>query len=236
MFKRPTWLRGSLVSRLDDTVVMGRLDTLVDLILKAPLNLSGFRSDEALWMQGIYDAVQTVQEINLLEVQTAVDIGSGAGLPGLVLAILAPNVRWTLIEAREKRAKYLEHMVDILDLGNVGVICGRAEEIVGDEGDLRENAEVVTARAVGSLRVALELLMPYLKVGGKGFFPKGRKQVALEIPSAKDLCLRLGGEDLTVSLPYGDGEGSQIIVVTKTTRTPREFPRRWKKLGSPVSG
>ncbi len=237
MVRRPQWLRGSLMNVLEDKAIVGRLDTLVQLIVDAPFNISGFRTKEALWIHGIYDAIQTVERINIEEMSTAVDIGSGAGFPGLVLAILVPSVKWVLIEAREKRATYLKRMIQVLDLANSSVIGGRAEEVaeVGNNG-MREAADLVTARAVGSLRVTLELSLPYLKMGGRGCFPKGRNQVQVEMEQAQDLCRLLGGEYQEVSSPYGEQEDSQIIVITKVNKTPLEFPRRSKRLGSPVPG
>lgn len=170
MVEKPQWLKGPLVGLLEDRLVETRLEKLVELVLKAPFNITGFRTAEALWIHGVYDAIETLQGVNLTGMKIAVDIGSGAGFPGLVLAILTAETSWTLIESREKRAEYLKYMVEDLDLGNVSVLHGRAEEIVRNETGIRECADLVTARAVGSFRVTLELAVPYMKVGGERVF------------------------------------------------------------------
>ncbi len=236
MVEKPQWLKGPLVGLLEDRLVETRLEKLVELVLKAPFNITGFRTAEALWIHGVYDAIETLQGVNLTGMKIAVDIGSGAGFPGLVLAILTAETSWTLIESREKRAEYLKYMVEDLDLGNVSVLHGRAEEIVRNETGIRECADLVTARAVGSFRVTLELAVPYMKVGGSGFFPRGRVHVMSEIEEAQDLCRELGAEVGSVSPPYGDNGESQIIRVTKMQSTSLEFPRRAKLLGTRLPG
>ncbi|WP_054696070.1 16S rRNA (guanine(527)-N(7))-methyltransferase RsmG [Syntrophomonas palmitatica] len=102
-----------------------------------------------------------------------VDIGSGAGFPGLILAIYEPNLQMTLLEADQKKSQFLRRVKDELRLNNVEVVNRRVEE-AGQDRDFRENFDLCTARAVAAMNVLLEYGMPFLKVDGKLLLWKGR--------------------------------------------------------------
>ncbi|WP_053959724.1 16S rRNA (guanine(527)-N(7))-methyltransferase RsmG [Sulfobacillus thermosulfidooxidans] len=235
MIEKPSWLNGDLVGRLDEHGIQERLEALITLIREAPFNITGFRTPEELWVHGVFDALQTVQGVSLSEIHTAVDIGSGGGFPGLVLAILMNSTTWYLIEARQKRAEYLGHMVEVLNLSNTQIINERAEDFIRHYEDFRERADIVTARAVGSLRITLELSLPFLKIGGSGLFPKGRAHALAEVDEARALCQKLGGSIEAISEPYGDNGSSQVVRVAKVRTTPPQFPRRAKWLGMDIT-
>lgn len=231
MRQTPYWLKGSLVACLGDKGIQERLEEFMRLIVAAPLNVSGFKTKDELWVHGICDAVQTMQGVNLTQLHHAVDIGSGGGLPGMILAIMTSSVGWTLIESRQKRAEYLMMMEERLCLENVDIVPERAEDAIRSR---RESADVVTARAVGSLSTTLELSIPYVKIGGQGLFPRGRIRLLQEIQDAEALCFELGAEIEQVSQPYGENGGSQILCVRKQRVTPELFPRKAKLLGSRI--
>lgn len=131
------------------------------------------------------------------------DVGSGAGLPGLVLAIARPDVEWTLIEPMERRVTWLSEQVDALGLKNVRIMRARAED-VGLEFD------VVTARAVSALRGLVPITAPLVKDGGELIFLKGQN-VDAEIAAAQKVLKKLKVSDLSVEVL---GEG----VLAETTR------------------
>lgn len=134
------------------------------------------------------------------------DVGSGAGLPGLVLAIARPDVQWTLIEPMERRVAWLSEQVDALDLGNVRVMRARAED-VGLEFD------VVTARAVSAMRTLVPITAPLVKDGGELILLKGHT-VPAEIEAAAKVLKKHRVTDVTVEV---QGEG----VLSETTRVVR---------------
>ncbi|WP_020375198.1 16S rRNA (guanine(527)-N(7))-methyltransferase RsmG [Sulfobacillus thermosulfidooxidans] len=235
MIQKPSWLNGDLVGQLEEDSIRERLEALVKLVHEAPFNITGFRTPEELWVHGVFDAVQTVQGVRLSEIHTAIDIGSGGGFPGLVLAILMTSTSWLLIEARQKRAEYLGYMAERLNLSNTQVIRERAEEFIRHQEEYREWADIVTARAVGSLKTTLELSLPFLKIGGRGLFPKGRTHVRAEVEEARELCQKLGGNIEEISVPYGDNGTSQVVRVVKVRATPPQFPRRAKWLGMDIT-
>ena len=136
------------------------------------------------------------------------DVGSGAGLPGVVLAIARPDVQWTLIEPMERRVTWLSEQVSALELGNVEVLRGRAEEVKRSG-----SFDMVTARAVSAMRTLIPLTAPFVKDGGELALLKGLN-VQNEINAAQKQLNRFRVSDLRVEIL---GEG----VLAETTRVVR---------------
>jgi 16S rRNA (guanine527-N7)-methyltransferase len=154
-----------------------------------------------------------------------VDIGSGAGFPGLPIAILAPACRVTLVEARAKKAAVLREAARVLDLANVSVECARAEALGRDPAH-REAYERAVARALGPLPVVLECALPLVAVGGLLIAPRGAR-AASEVEQAAGVPERLGGRLAGLSsYRLLSGLAFTAVVVEKTGPTPDRFPRR----------
>lgn len=157
---------------------------------------------------------------------TAIDIGSGAGFPGLPIKIMRPGLTLTLLEAHGRRATFLQRLVQRLRLNDVTVINSRAEQIAR-EPDHREAYELALARAVAPLPVLIELALPLLRIGGLLAAPKGSgaRREAQEAAAALRAC---GG--LLESLRPLDVPGAKtaptLVVIRKTSSTPERFPRR----------
>jgi 16S rRNA (guanine527-N7)-methyltransferase len=155
-----------------------------------------------------------------------IDVGSGAGFPGLPLKILYPQLDLVLLEATGKKTEFLEHAVAHLELGKVAVIHGRAEELGQDEAH-RESYDLVLARAVADLPVLVEYLLPLCRLGGKCIAQKGASAHE-ELTAAQYAISLLGGEVhyvLPVELP-GLAETRYLVVINKVARTPHKYPRR----------
>ncbi len=156
-----------------------------------------------------------------------VDVGSGAGFPGLALRIAIPGSSAALVESVGKKARWLEEIARSLGLERVSVHNARAEALGSDEGH-RERYDVGTARAVGSIADCVEYLLPLLVLGGDAIVWKGK--VDAELPAAARACLAIGGE-LSAIVPtsaLGLGEllpGRHLVVVRKMRATPRGYPR-----------
>ncbi len=149
------------------------------------------------------------------------DVGAGAGFPGLPLKIARPDLRLTLLEATGKKARFLEHVAGVLGLDDVEVVNDRAETAPG-----REAFDLVVARAVGALPVLLELTLPFSRVGGRVLAMKKGPALPAELGSARHALNVLGGE-LAAPRTYAlAGESRQIIVIAKVAATPSEYPRR----------
>ena len=156
----------------------------------------------------------------------AIDIGAGAGAPGLPIKIARPDLRLTLVEATAKKAAFLEKAVSTLELGDVAVVNARAEDAARDPSH-RASYALALARAVAPLPVLVELALPFLAMGGRLATPKGSR-ARYEIEAAKHALSECGGEVETVdslALPW-EGPAPTIVIVRKVAATPDRYPRR----------
>jgi len=154
------------------------------------------------------------------------DVGSGAGLPGIPLKIMLPEAKMTLIEATGKKATFLRHITSVLGLRDVEVVHGRAED-VGHTPEHRERYDVVVSRAVAHMSVLAEYCLPLCRVGGRVIAPKGEDGPA-EAREAQRALELLGGELVDVKPVVLQGLDSEryLIVIDKVRRTPDEYSRR----------
>jgi 16S rRNA (guanine527-N7)-methyltransferase len=160
----------------------------------------------------------------LAEGAEVLDVGSGAGLPGIPVAIVRPGLRVTLLEANHRKAGFLERAVAELEL-SVGLLTGRAEEI-GARPPQREAYDIVTARAVAPLPTLAELTLPLARVGGRVILLKGPR-IHQELASARGAIETLGGETPSViEAVLRGGARRTIVIVPKGRPTPHGFPRR----------
>lgn len=150
------------------------------------------------------------------------DLGSGAGIPGILIALLHPSARVVLVEASRKKAGFLGIAVRELGLANVEVACARAEQLGRDPAH-RDRYDAVTARAVADLRVLAEYALPLLRVGGIAVFPKGAS-ASRELAAAAHALAVLGGVAAVRATEFS--RSSSIVVVRKAFATPAEYPRR----------
>lgn len=157
-----------------------------------------------------------------------IDVGSGAGFPGLPLAIARNDLKVTLLESKVKRCQFLQFVADALQLSNVTVLCGRAEDFA--RGAHRERYDVAVARAVAPLNLLAEYLLPYVKVGGQALCWKG-PAVTEEMAAGSKAAEVLGGtmgDLMNLNIP----ERTHLIqVIKKTDSTPKKYPR---KAGTPA--
>lgn len=154
-----------------------------------------------------------------------VDVGSGAGFPGLALRIAAPGLGVTLVESVGKKARFLEDVAGLLGFADVEVRNERAEALGRER---RARYDVGTARAVGTIGQVVEYLLPLLRVGGEAIVWKGR--VEHELDGARRACAAIGGELVrvvsTAELGVEDAlPGRSLVVVRKTGVTPSRYPR-----------
>lgn len=174
--------------------------------------------------QHIQDSLQVLAWFPLAGCDV-IDIGSGAGFPGLVLAIGCPECRMTLVESDLKKSGFLQQVSMELDLKNVGVIRARVETLGQDE-QHREQYDVCTSRAVAGMRVVLEYGIPLVKVGGRVLLWKG-SSYRQEIADAQQALSVLGGELGAVYLYNLMQERDRALVeIKKVLATPEKFPRR----------
>lgn len=194
------------------------------------INLTAITQPEQVAVKHMIDSLSCHNANVFFEGCSVIDVGTGAGFPGLPLKIFQENIQLTLLDSLNKRVKFLATVVETLQLNKVEAIHSRAEEGARQKVH-REKYDVAVSRAVARLNVLCELCMPYLKVGGYFVALKGAQYVA-EVDEAKRAVVILGGEIekiVPVKLP-GIDDVRAIIYVKKIKQTPVLYPR---KAGTP---
>ncbi|MFC1941968.1 16S rRNA (guanine(527)-N(7))-methyltransferase RsmG [Chloroflexota bacterium] len=155
-----------------------------------------------------------------------IDVGTGAGLPGIPLKILLPGIRLVLLEATAKKAKYLHHLINLLGLDDVEVVVGRAEEVARNA-QYREKFELVLSRAVAPLSTLVELTLPFCTVGGRLIAQK-KGTIDAEINRASKAITVLGGKLREIkAIDLAElADNRFLVVIDKLQATPPEYPRR----------
>lgn len=225
-------LDGALAAEFPDLSSDGqfRLRVFRDLLLEwnERFNLTAIREPDAVDRVLLLDALRMLPALDAaasesgLRQPSLIDIGSGGGLPAIPLAICRPTLDVTMVEATGKKVGFLREVIDTIDLGNARAIHARAEELARSN-DERERYDLASARAVASLPALVELVAPFLRVGGIALFPKGLA-IAGELPAARFACREVGCE-LVGAVPLAGGE-TMLVTIRKTSETPNRYPRR----------
>ena len=155
-----------------------------------------------------------------------IDVGCGAGFPGVPLAIACPEAKITLLDSLAKRMNWLDTVLPQLSVTNARTLTARAEEAVADR---REKFDFATSRAVARLNILLELTAPYVRVGGKVLAMKGAA-AREELAEAKNAIKKLGLQLEEVRDFPIDGTNHSVIILKKVAHTPAQYPRRYAKI------
>ncbi|MEW5898397.1 MAG: 16S rRNA (guanine(527)-N(7))-methyltransferase RsmG [Bacillota bacterium] len=204
------------------------LEKYYRLILKknSEFNLTAILEEKEFALKHIVDSLTCLPAVPLNGARRVVDVGAGAGLPGIPVKIARPEIRLTLVESSLKKAGFLEDAIRELGLTETKVLRGRAEELA-HRADLREQFDCALSRALAPLPVLLEYCLGFVRPGGFLVALKGPAAVREEAKSARALFL-LGGairETKEIVLPFL-GHRRRLIVVEKTAPTPPKYPRR----------
>jgi 16S rRNA (guanine527-N7)-methyltransferase len=192
-------------------------------------NLTAITDWKGVLVRHFLDSLSCLKALPMPELAVGarvIDVGTGAGFPGLPLKLVCPEMQLTLLEATGKKVTFLEHMVGTLGLSGVEMIHGRAEEL-GQDSAHREQYDWALARAVAKMPTLAEYLLPLVRVGGTMLAQKG-EGAAAEVHSADDAIVTLGGRVrrlMPVEL-RGLAETRYLVVVDKTAATPEKYPRR----------
>lgn len=192
------------------------------------MNLTTITEEEDVYIKHFYDSILALKHIENTKDITLLDIGSGAGLPGIVLKIVYPNTKITLLEPTTKRCNFLNSVIEKLDLKDILVVNDRAENYIKDR---RESYDFVTARAVASLNILSELALGFVKKGGYFIAMKGQNYLE-ELAISKNVISKMGGIlDKTYSYNLPKDAGNRcIITIKKQKNTPILYPRMYAKI------
>lgn len=188
------------------------------------MNLTAITEPEEIILKHFIDSITILKDIE--DNSRVVDVGTGAGFPGVPLSIMNPTLKITLVDSLNKRLIFLQEVVNKLQLKNVEIIHARAEEF-GQNKKYRESFDVATSRAVANLSTLSEYLVPLVKVGGKVVSMKAA-DAQQEINDAKKAIEVLGGAIEKIdefNLPQSD-IGRTVITIKKQKQTPNKYPRK----------
>lgn len=188
------------------------------------MNLTGIDEYQEVYLKHFYDSMLIKPLLDQLDYNNIADLGSGAGLPGIVLAIMYPDKQFCLIEPITKRANFLKIVVETLALENVVVINKRMEEV-------KEKFDIIVSRAVANLNILLELSIPFLNIGGYLIALKGNKGKN-EADLAKGAMEKLDCQLVKIDeqqLPDNQGERINLLI-KKDRETNSKYPRNYGQI------
>lgn len=188
------------------------------------INLTAITDPKEIILKHFIDSITIAPYLK--NAQSILDIGTGAGFPGIPLAILENSKDFVLMDSLNKRIIFLQEVIQNIALTGVQAIHGRAEEL-GKEKEHREHYDLVTSRAVAKLNILLEYMLPFVKVGGRCICMKSQ-EIEEELEEAKQAIELLGGKLERVDeiiLPESDVK-RKIIVIQKVRQTPIKYPRK----------
>lgn len=194
------------------------------------MDLTAVEGEEDLLDRHFLDSLTVLKTDLLAGAERIIDVGTGAGFPGMAIALAKPGIRVVLLDSQRKRLSFLQAVADATGAGNIEIIHARAED-GARRADLRERFDAACARAVAPLNVLSELLLPYVRVGGKMLCWKG-PAVEEEMESGRRAAFLLGGT-LQPAIPCplaGRDWDHRILPVLKSRTTPGKYPR---KAGTP---
>ena len=189
-------------------------------------NLTAIKTMSEIYLKHFYDSL-TISKLVDFNNGKLLDVGTGAGFPGMVLAVCFPNLQVDLLDSNNKKIKFLEELIKKLNLTNVQTVYSRAEDYTRVN---REKYDYVTSRAVADLRVLLELNIPSLKINGEFLVMKGNIDEELKLSQnaiKKLFCTITKKEEFT--LPFNSGTRN-IMIIKKTKETPSIYPRNYDKI------
>lgn len=212
---------------LDETA-LSRLEKYADLLVEwnQKINLTAILDPEGIAVKHFLDCIEIFKYVDIPEGSSVIDIGTGAGFPGVVMKIVRPDIKLTLMDSLNKRVAFLQELCSALGL-EVECIHSRAEDITQDR---REKYDFAVARAVANMRVLCEYCLPYVRVGGSFIAMKGAS-ASEEVAEADRAITTLGGKLQSMDTFNLKESGERAVInVKKISQTPAKYPRNPGKI------
>ena len=208
-----------------DDIALERLDTYAEMLIETnkTLNLTAITEPDEVLYKHFIDSLSLLTVVDLKEGAKVIDVGTGAGFPGVVLLIARPDIKITLMDGTNKRLNFIADVLDKINL-NAEILHSRAE-LAGKDKQYREKFDLVTARAVANMNTLSEYCIPFVKVSGI-FAPMKAAKADEELNSAKGAIKLLGGTVEKICHLNIDNCGERCIIITKKiSQTPPKYPR-----------
>lgn len=189
-------------------------------------NLTAIKTTEEVYLKHFYDSLTIIKTVDLSTIDSLLDIGTGAGFPGMVLKICYPNLNVTLMDSNNKKITFLNELATKLNI-QVELVHARAEEFIKNR---RETYDIVTSRAVADLAVLSELAIPYVKVNG--YFIAMKSNYQSELENSKSILTKLSSKVIDIqefSLPV-ENSNRALIKIQKYKPTSHVYPREYNKI------
>jgi 16S rRNA (guanine527-N7)-methyltransferase len=214
-------LPGSLL----DEAQRARITRVLELLATERASVSSVTDPQRAWRVHVEDSLTGLEFDQLASASRIADIGSGAGFPGLVLAVALPNARVDLIESVGRKCEFMRRAIEVAEIANARVHNARSEQLAEDQG--REAYDAVTARAVGRLSTLAELASPLLERGGVLVAWKGKRDDEEEQQLTNAAAqLAMQPEEIRHVGPYAGSEHRHLHLIRKSAPTPADLPRR----------
>ncbi|MGL4616753.1 MAG: 16S rRNA (guanine(527)-N(7))-methyltransferase RsmG [Mycoplasmoidaceae bacterium] len=189
-------------------------------------NLTRLEEENKIYLNYFFESIIVYKDILENKDCKLLDIGSGSGIPGVLIKLFYPKIKVTIIESNNKKCDFMNFLISKLELQKINIICKRAEIINENE---RETFDYVTSRAVASLKALIEISIPYLKINGFLIEPKS-KNIDNELFESKEIIKKLNLNYIN-NLNYNFFHREHnIVIFEKTEKTSIEFPRMWKDI------
>ncbi len=190
------------------------------------MNLTGITEYEEVNEKHFVDSVALVKAVSLNEKQNLIDVGTGAGFPGIPLKIVFPHLKVTLLDSLNKRIKFLDTVIEELGLEHIETIHGRAEDFA-KQAHYREQYDICVSRAVANLATLSEYCLPYVKIGGL-FIPYKSGEIEEELSHSEKAITILGGKlDQVIKFELPGSEiGRSFVKIEKVKSTAKKYPRK----------
>ncbi|WP_412032038.1 16S rRNA (guanine(527)-N(7))-methyltransferase RsmG [Malacoplasma muris] len=212
----------------NEKYIMEKIDKYIVLLneYNKKFNLTRLNKDDIIFSQYFYESIIPYIGFDFSKIKELLDIGSGSGIPGIVLKIIFNDINLTIIESNRKKCEFLQILTNELNLENVKIIYDRVENC---SKIFTESFDLITCRAVASLKILIEICFPLSKIGATLIFPKSINYLD-ELNDAQTIIKNVFAQNYKIKKFVYNNKEFNTFFFTKTNKTPTLYPRQWKDI------